>query len=83
MPDFGRLRPSSSAELSVGIGAGGPEPWELLNTALARFDPETVTPFRQCCDAWISAPPCKLAARTVIGLTATRKVGTAGTAKNT
>ncbi|TCO19737.1 regulatory LuxR family protein [Kribbella steppae] len=30
-----------------------PEPWELLNKALARFDPDTVTAFRLCHDAYV------------------------------
>ncbi|MFC5001093.1 AAA family ATPase [Dactylosporangium cerinum] len=37
----------------VSIYAGRPEPWELLNTALARFAPEAVTPFRLCYDAYV------------------------------
>ena len=30
-----------------------PEPWELLNKAMARFDPDTVTAFRLCHDAYV------------------------------
>jgi DNA-binding CsgD family transcriptional regulator len=30
-----------------------PEPWELLNTAMARFAPEAVAPFRLCYDAYV------------------------------
>ncbi|MFC5260789.1 AAA family ATPase [Kribbella qitaiheensis] len=30
-----------------------PEPWELLNKALARFDPDTVTAFQLCHDAYV------------------------------
>jgi DNA-binding CsgD family transcriptional regulator len=41
------------ALLVVSIYAARPEPWELLNTALARFAPEAVTPFRLCYDAYV------------------------------
>ncbi|HTJ31740.1 MAG TPA: AAA family ATPase, partial [Dactylosporangium sp.] len=41
------------ALLAVSIYAGRPEPWELLNTALARFAPEAATPFRLCYDAYV------------------------------
>ncbi|MFE2068455.1 AAA family ATPase [Streptomyces sp. NPDC059467] len=30
-----------------------PEPWKLLDTAMARFPPEAVTPFRLCYDAYV------------------------------
>ncbi|GAA4254447.1 LuxR family transcriptional regulator [Dactylosporangium darangshiense] len=39
--------------LLVGIYGARPEPWELLNSALARFAPQTVTPFRLCYDAFV------------------------------
>ncbi|MFD0578194.1 LuxR C-terminal-related transcriptional regulator [Dactylosporangium darangshiense] len=41
------------ALLAVSIYAGRPEPWELLNTALARFAPEAATAFRLCYDAYV------------------------------
>ncbi|NJC73675.1 AAA family ATPase [Planosporangium thailandense] len=41
------------ALLVVSIFAARPEPWQLLNTALGRFDPEAVTPFRLCYDAYV------------------------------
>ncbi|WP_426504370.1 AAA family ATPase [Dactylosporangium sp. McL0621] len=40
------------ALMVVGIYAARPEPWELLKSALDRFDPEAVTPFRLCLDAF-------------------------------
>ncbi|MFF3878293.1 AAA family ATPase [Streptomyces sp. NPDC001978] len=43
------------ALLLVSIYAGRPEPWELLKTAMARFEPEAVTPFRLCYDACVDA----------------------------
>ncbi|MER5909429.1 AAA family ATPase [Streptomyces sp. NPDC001982] len=30
-----------------------PEPWQLLKTAMARFEPAAVTPFRLCYDAYV------------------------------
>jgi DNA-binding CsgD family transcriptional regulator len=39
------------ALLLVSIYGSRPEPWELLKTALARFDPEAVIPIRLCYDA--------------------------------
>ncbi|MFC4999370.1 AAA family ATPase [Dactylosporangium cerinum] len=39
--------------LLVGIYGARPEPWELLNSALTRFAPQTVTPFRLCYDAFV------------------------------
>jgi DNA-binding CsgD family transcriptional regulator len=41
------------ALLLVGLYAGRPEPWELLRTAMDRFQPEAVTPFRLCYDAYV------------------------------
>jgi DNA-binding CsgD family transcriptional regulator len=40
------------ALLLVSICTRRPEPWALLNYALARFPPEVVTPFRLCYDAY-------------------------------
>jgi DNA-binding NarL/FixJ family response regulator len=40
------------ALLVVSIYAARPEPWELLKSALDRFDPEAVTPYRLCYDAF-------------------------------
>ncbi|MET7395971.1 AAA family ATPase [Dactylosporangium sp. NPDC005572] len=39
--------------LLVGVYGARPEPWELLKSALARFDPQAVTPFRLCYDAFV------------------------------
>ncbi|GAA4263561.1 LuxR family transcriptional regulator [Dactylosporangium darangshiense] len=39
--------------LLISLYSARPEPWELLNTALARFDPEAVTPFLLCYDAYV------------------------------
>ncbi|HTJ32721.1 MAG TPA: LuxR family transcriptional regulator [Dactylosporangium sp.] len=39
--------------LLVGIYGARPEPWELLNSALARFASQPVTPFRLCYDAFV------------------------------
>ncbi|MFD3583648.1 AAA family ATPase [Streptomyces sp. NPDC058683] len=41
------------ALLLVGLYALRPEPWELLKTAMARFEPAAVTPFRLCHDAYV------------------------------
>jgi DNA-binding CsgD family transcriptional regulator len=41
------------ALLLVSLYALGPEPWELLNTAMARFEPAEVIPFRLCYDAYV------------------------------
>ncbi|WP_426504396.1 LuxR C-terminal-related transcriptional regulator [Dactylosporangium sp. McL0621] len=41
------------ALLVVGIYSGRPEPWELLKSALVRFDQEAVTPFLLCYDAYV------------------------------
>ncbi|MFF3466207.1 response regulator transcription factor, partial [Streptomyces sp. NPDC002619] len=43
------------ALLHVSFYAARPEPWELLHTAMARFEPEAVTPFRLCYDAYVDA----------------------------
>ncbi|MEU7875211.1 AAA family ATPase [Dactylosporangium sp. NPDC049140] len=39
--------------LLVGVYGARSEPWDLLNDALERFAPETVTPFRLCYDAFV------------------------------
>jgi DNA-binding CsgD family transcriptional regulator len=41
------------ALLLVSLYSLRPEPWELLNTAMARFEPEAVVPFRLCHDAYV------------------------------
>ena len=41
------------ALLLVSLYSLRPEPWELLDKAMARFDPETVVPFRLCHDAYV------------------------------
>jgi DNA-binding CsgD family transcriptional regulator len=41
------------ALLLVSVYTLRPEPWELLNTAMARFEPVAVTPFRLCYDAYV------------------------------
>ncbi|MFF3466235.1 LuxR C-terminal-related transcriptional regulator [Streptomyces sp. NPDC002619] len=41
------------ALLHVGFYVARPQPWELLNTAMARFESEAVTPFRLCYDAFV------------------------------
>ena len=41
------------ALLLVGLYTLRPEPWQLLNTAMARFEPAAVIPFRLCYDAYI------------------------------
>ena len=41
------------ALLLVSVYALRPEPWELLKTAMARFEPEEVIPFRLCYDAYV------------------------------
>ncbi|MCX4976820.1 AAA family ATPase [Streptomyces sp. NBC_00554] len=41
------------ALLLVSLYALRPEPWQLLKTAMARFDPAAVTPFRLCYDAYV------------------------------
>ncbi|MFF3879112.1 AAA family ATPase [Streptomyces sp. NPDC001978] len=43
------------ALLHVSFYAARPEPWALLNTAMARFEPEAITPFRLCYDAYVDA----------------------------
>jgi DNA-binding CsgD family transcriptional regulator len=39
--------------LLVSLYALRPEPWELLKTAMARFEPGEVIPFRLCYDAYV------------------------------
>ena len=41
------------ALLLVGLYALRPEPWELLKTAMARFEPDDVIPFQLCYDAYV------------------------------
>jgi DNA-binding CsgD family transcriptional regulator len=41
------------ALLLVSLYALRPEPWELLKTAMARFEPAEVIPFRLCYDAYV------------------------------
>ncbi|WP_329265892.1 LuxR family transcriptional regulator [Streptomyces sp. NBC_01478] len=41
------------ALLLVSLFTLRPEPWELLRTAMARFGPEQVAPFRLCYDAYV------------------------------
>jgi DNA-binding CsgD family transcriptional regulator len=41
------------ALLLVSLYALRPEPWELLKTAMARFEPEEVIAFRLCYDAYV------------------------------
>ncbi|MFD3457892.1 AAA family ATPase [Streptomyces sp. NPDC058691] len=41
------------ALLLVSLYALRPEPWELLKTAMDRFEPGAVTPFRLCYDAYV------------------------------
>jgi DNA-binding CsgD family transcriptional regulator len=41
------------ALLLVGLYSLRPEPWELLDKAMARFAPEAVVPFRLCHDAYV------------------------------
>jgi DNA-binding CsgD family transcriptional regulator len=41
------------ALLLVSLYSLRPEPWELLDKAMARFEPETVVPFRLCHDAYV------------------------------
>ncbi|GAA1646080.1 LuxR family transcriptional regulator [Kribbella alba] len=41
------------ALLLVSLYSLRPEPWELLNKAMARFEPEEVVPFRLCHDAYV------------------------------
>jgi len=41
------------ALLLVSLYSLRPEPWELLNKAMARFEPEAVVPFRLCHDAYV------------------------------
>jgi DNA-binding CsgD family transcriptional regulator len=41
------------ALLLVSLYTLRPEPWQLLKTAMARFEPATVTPFRLCYDAYV------------------------------
>jgi DNA-binding CsgD family transcriptional regulator len=41
------------ALLLVSLYSLRPEPWELLDKALARFEPEAVVPFRLCHDAYV------------------------------
>jgi DNA-binding CsgD family transcriptional regulator len=38
----------------VSLYALRPEPWELLHTAMARFEPEAVASFRLCYDAYVN-----------------------------
>jgi DNA-binding CsgD family transcriptional regulator len=41
------------ALLLVGLYTRRPEPWDLLSKAMARLEPETVTAFRLCHDAYV------------------------------
>ena len=41
------------ALLLISLYSLRPEPWELLNKAMARFEPELVVPFRLCHDAYV------------------------------
>nr|WP_168504706.1 LuxR family transcriptional regulator [Streptomyces sp. S1D4-11]QIY93284.1 hypothetical protein HEP87_02730 [Streptomyces sp. S1D4-11] len=41
------------ALLLVSLYTLRPEPWQLLNTAMARFEPAAVTPFRLCYNAYV------------------------------
>ncbi|WP_405066511.1 AAA family ATPase [Kribbella sp. NBC_01510] len=41
------------ALLLVSLYSLRPEPWELLDKAMARFEPEAVAPFRLCHDAYV------------------------------
>ncbi|MEV6167440.1 AAA family ATPase [Streptomyces sp. NPDC051954] len=41
------------ALLLVSLYALRPEPWQLLKTAMARFEPSAVAPFRLCYDAYV------------------------------
>jgi DNA-binding CsgD family transcriptional regulator len=41
------------ALLLVSLYTLRPEPWQLLKTAMARFEPAAVTPFRLCYDAYV------------------------------
>jgi DNA-binding CsgD family transcriptional regulator len=41
------------ALLLVSLYSLRPEPWELLDKAMARFEPDTVVPFRLCHDAFV------------------------------
>ncbi|GAX55362.1 LuxR family transcriptional regulator [Streptomyces olivochromogenes] len=41
------------ALLLVSLYALRPEPWQLLRTAMARFEPAAVSPFRLCHDAYV------------------------------
>jgi DNA-binding CsgD family transcriptional regulator len=41
------------ALLLVSLYSLRPEPWELLDKAMARFEPEAVVPFRLCHDAYV------------------------------
>jgi DNA-binding CsgD family transcriptional regulator/tetratricopeptide (TPR) repeat protein len=41
------------ALLLVSLYALRPEPWQLLKTAMARFEPAAVSPFRLCHDAYV------------------------------
>ncbi|XDO63764.1 hypothetical protein HEP84_55230 [Streptomyces sp. RLB1-33] len=42
------------ALLLVSLYALRPEPWQLLKTAMARFEPAAVSPFRLCHDAYVA-----------------------------
>jgi DNA-binding CsgD family transcriptional regulator len=53
------LNPMLSALLLVSLNSARPEPWELLNKAIARFEPEDVEPFRLCYEAYVD--PCRKA----------------------
>ncbi|TDW21927.1 regulatory LuxR family protein [Kribbella kalugense] len=55
----GLLDPMLSALLFVSLSSSRPEPWELLNKAMARFEPEDVVPFRLCYEAYVD--PCRKA----------------------
>jgi DNA-binding CsgD family transcriptional regulator len=51
------------ALLLVGLYSLRPEPWELLDKAMARFEPEAVVPFRLCHDAYVDPSRCADAVR--------------------
>jgi DNA-binding CsgD family transcriptional regulator len=54
------------ALLLVSLCTLRPEPWELLNKAMARFEPEAVTAFRLCYDAYVD--PARSSAEIRAGL---------------
>ncbi|MGW6200008.1 LuxR C-terminal-related transcriptional regulator [Kribbella sp. NPDC055110] len=52
--------------LLICLYSGRPEPWEVLNKVISRFEPDAVLPFRLCHDAYVD--PCSKADAVRAGL---------------